>query len=371
MPAIDRAIVIHSPHSGRATHLDQALSDLKRHNVDITRIVSIADLDGLPAQGPVWKAQGLNVVIAAGGDGLIGGVITHIAESGLPLGIIPLGTSNDIARTLHIPQDIQQATEVITNGHIIGIDVGVAQPSEQAPHQANPHPGTPDQNHIAANQQSFFAHVLTVGLNVQFARLATSITTRQRFGKLTYPIAALEVARNHKALELDICVDGLALPAYEEPTTTTASKQIQPKIIAEPVRFHCKVLQATVINAPIFGGQWQISLPKANIFDHLLDVVLITDIKLESLVDAIGQLFGKLQIPQNLHSNWHIQHSIHPLLRQAELSGIQGVYHFQARGITMSSNVDPQDATLDGEIRGQTPLGASISPLPLHVIVPA
>ena len=46
------------------------------------------------------------MAISGGGDGLVGGVITHIAESGLPLGILPLGTSNDIARSLHIPQDL-------------------------------------------------------------------------------------------------------------------------------------------------------------------------------------------------------------------------------------------------------------------------
>src|SRR5690242_4660216 len=117
----DRAIVIYSPHSGKATHLELALSYLRQHNVTITDIVAIADLDALPTQGPIWKAQGVDIAIAAGGDGVVGGVITHIMGSGLALGIIPLGTANDLARTLHIPQDIQQATKTIIDGHIIGI----------------------------------------------------------------------------------------------------------------------------------------------------------------------------------------------------------------------------------------------------------
>ena len=86
-----QAILIHSPHSGRAAQLEQALSLLRQHNIAIIDVVSIADLDGLPPQGHVWQARGLNIVIAAGGDGLVGGVITHIAASDLPLGIIPLG----------------------------------------------------------------------------------------------------------------------------------------------------------------------------------------------------------------------------------------------------------------------------------------
>lgn len=371
MPLLDRAIVIHSPHAGRARYLEQTLSQLRQHNVTITDVVSIADLDGLPAQGAVWKAQGLDVVIAAGGDGLVGGVITHIAESALSLGIIPLGNANDIARTLNIPQDIQQATKTIINGHIIEIDVGVAQPAEQAPHRANRHRRRPGQARIALNQQSYFAHVLTVGLNVQFARLATNITIRQRFGRLTYPIAALQVLKNYESIELDFQVNGLALPTSKALTPETNTNQAGPIILTEPVRFRSKTLQATVINAPIFGGQWQIALPKASINDHLLDVAIITDIKLETLVDASAQLFSNLNIPIRPHSDWHAQNAIHPLLQQAELSGIQGVYHFQTQGITISSSVDPQDVTLDGEIRGQTPLRTHIAPQPLSVIVPA
>jgi len=105
--------------------------------------ISIADLDQLPAQGTTWKESGIDVAIAAGGDGLVGGVITHIAESGLPLGILPLGTSNDIARSLHIPQDLQAAAQVIAQGKEQGVDVGVAQPAEQAPPLATKHPSGP------------------------------------------------------------------------------------------------------------------------------------------------------------------------------------------------------------------------------------
>jgi diacylglycerol kinase family enzyme len=370
---MDRALVIYSPHAGRIGHLEEALSSLRQHNVTITDVVSIASLDGIPAQGAAWKAQGLNAVIAAGGDGLVGGVITHIATSGLSLGILPLGRANDIARTLHIPQNIQEATKTIIYGRTIGIDVGTAQPAKQAPHRAHRHhrhPRKPDHVQIALNQQSFFAHALTVGLNVQFARLATNITVRQRFGKLTYPIAALEVLRNYGSMELDIEVNGLALPTRGETTIETNTEQTRPLIRTEPIRFHCKTLQATAINAPIFGGQWQIALPNASVYDQLLDIVIITDIKLETLVQGITQLLGNPNIPTNPHSDWHIQHAIHPLLPQAELSGIQGVYHFQAQGIVISSNVDPQDVTLDGEIRGQTPLRTYIAPQPLPVIVP-
>src|SRR2546421_4546940 len=131
-----RVILIHSPHSGRSSKLPDALKHIEQTGLEIVNSISIADLDDLPAQGTSWKESGVDVAIAAGGDGLVGGVITHIAESGLPLGILPLGTSNDIARSLQIPQDIELAAQTIARGKEQAVDVGVARPAEQAPHLA-------------------------------------------------------------------------------------------------------------------------------------------------------------------------------------------------------------------------------------------
>ena len=105
-----RTILIHSPHSGRSEELSEAIAHLEQTGVEVVNKISIADLDNLPAQGPTWEESGIDVAIAAGGDGLVAGVTTPIAESGLPLGILPLGTSNDIARALHIPQDLHEQT---------------------------------------------------------------------------------------------------------------------------------------------------------------------------------------------------------------------------------------------------------------------
>ena len=198
MATARNAIVVHSPHSGRSAYLSDALTYAEQAGVHIIQVISIAELDGLPAQGPSWRAMGIDVAIAAGGDGLVGGVITHIAESGLPLGILPLGTSNDIARTLHLPLDLSQATQVIASGKDQEIDIAIAQPAEQAPHAANPIPGGPVLSLVSARKHGYFAHALIIGLNVEFARLATNVVTRQHYGRFTYPLAALEVLRNHK-----------------------------------------------------------------------------------------------------------------------------------------------------------------------------
>src|SRR5690349_3733614 len=127
-----RSIVIHSPHSGRSEKLSQALTYLQEVGVEVIKSISIAELDNQPPQGETWREEGFEMAIAAGGDGLVGGVITHIAESALPIGIMPLGTANDIARSLQIPQDLHQAAGIIAAGREVEVDIGVARPAEQA-----------------------------------------------------------------------------------------------------------------------------------------------------------------------------------------------------------------------------------------------
>src|SRR5437667_780304 len=207
-----RVMVIHSPHSGRSSKFPDAIKHLEQAGLEVVNSISISKLDDLPAQGTPWKESGVDVAIAAGGDGLVGGVISHIAESGLPLGILPLGTSNDIARALHIPQEIHEAAQAIAQGREQEVDIGVAQPAEQAPHLSTPSQSGPVLARVAPQKHGFFAHALTVGVNVQFARIATNVATRQRFGRMTYPYAAVETLVNHDSLDIQLEFVGLLIP---------------------------------------------------------------------------------------------------------------------------------------------------------------
>jgi diacylglycerol kinase (ATP) len=358
-----RAIVLHSPYSGKSEQLPAAITALHQSGIEIAAVTSIQELDGLPPQGTHWAEDGINVAIAAGGDGLVGGVATHIVESGLPLGILPLGTANDIARSLNIPQELQGAIGAIAHGKLTEIDIGVAQPAEQAPHLANPHAGGRSSANISARQRSFFLHALTTGLNVQFARLATNVATRERFGRLTYPFAAIEVLRNHQALEMEITFAGLAVtkPGADQPGATTV-------VLTEPVSFQCRALQATVINAPVFGGAWQLSIPGANLQDRLLDIVIIEDIDLEDLRASIANFFNQQAPPTAYPVN---RQAVPQQLREAELIGLPGIHHVRAQGVVIKTNADPQDVTLDGEVRGRTPIDTHMAEPRLQVLVPA
>jgi diacylglycerol kinase (ATP) len=62
-------------------------------------------------------------VIIGGGDGTVSGVLPAVLELRLPLGILPMGTANDFARTLDIPEDVPSACETIARGRTRAVDV--------------------------------------------------------------------------------------------------------------------------------------------------------------------------------------------------------------------------------------------------------
>lgn len=71
-------------------------------------------------------SQGAKLVIAAGGDGTVRSVASALAHSHVPLGIIPLGTGNLLARNLNIPlTSLSRATEIALTGKNTPIDLGI------------------------------------------------------------------------------------------------------------------------------------------------------------------------------------------------------------------------------------------------------
>jgi len=69
------------------------------------------------------KARGLDAVVAGGGDGTLSCAAGHLAGTKRPLGILPLGTLNHLARDAGIPARLEDAVAVIAAGHVRAIDV--------------------------------------------------------------------------------------------------------------------------------------------------------------------------------------------------------------------------------------------------------
>lgn len=108
------------------------------------------------------------VVLVGGGDGSVNEALSGLMETKSPLLLIPLGTANNLARTLQIPTDYKKALELLNQGTIQQIDVGMA-------------------NDIP------FVNVVGLGLSTQVNRLVRSEMKRW-FGVFAFVFTAFKVA---------------------------------------------------------------------------------------------------------------------------------------------------------------------------------
>jgi len=85
---------------------------------------SLADTGERLARSAV--ASGVDVVLASGGDGTITACAAGVADTGIPLGVLPCGTGNLLARNLGLPLDLEGALAVALTGRDKPLDVGMA-----------------------------------------------------------------------------------------------------------------------------------------------------------------------------------------------------------------------------------------------------
>jgi diacylglycerol kinase (ATP) len=211
----------------------------------------------------------------------------------------------------------------------------------------------------------YFAHALIVGVNVQFARIATNVATRERFGRMTYPYAALKTAAARDALDVQLEFEGLTIPqASGSPQGAASPTPATPEILST---LRCRALQVAVINTPIFGGEREFAIAGSRFEDRLLDIVVFEQMDMGTLGQNIARSFApKKQAVPPLAPGEKRTSTHHP----AELSGIPGMHHVQARGLTITTSADPREVTFDGEVRGQTPIYVHVADKQLRVRVP-
>jgi diacylglycerol kinase (ATP) len=68
--------------------------------------------------------DGYRIVIACGGDGTVGETAESLIGSKVTLGILPLGSANNVARMMHVPFDLEEAAKLLRLGEIRNVDVG-------------------------------------------------------------------------------------------------------------------------------------------------------------------------------------------------------------------------------------------------------
>lgn len=127
------------------------------------------------------SARRVERILIGGGDGTLNAALPAVLDAGLPLGVLPLGTANDFARSLGIV-DLSAALDVVLGDHTREIDVGVV----------NGH---------------HFLNAVAIGLGPRINR-ALDAESKARLGVLSYLVNALRNARSYRGTRTVIECDG-------------------------------------------------------------------------------------------------------------------------------------------------------------------
>lgn len=186
------AAILINPTSGKgrsAKNAPLAVQRLRDRGVQVTELTSDS------AQGSLTLAQqavadGIDTLIACGGDGTVHCALQAVAGTDVTLGIIPLGTGDDIARTLDLPRnDVQAAADVIADGRTRQVDYAVVRSSDGV-------------------KKAFLA-VMSAGFDSEVTERANTMTWPT--GTSRYLIATLAELRVFQPAPFEITVDGQTL----------------------------------------------------------------------------------------------------------------------------------------------------------------
>jgi YegS/Rv2252/BmrU family lipid kinase len=226
-PTFDRAALVVNTASRRGAEAYEQVRDrLLALGVPLTDCYPVTDASRLAEVVAHLVGDGHELVVVGGGDGTISSVVGSLSGSGTVLGVLPLGTANDLARTLEIPADLDAACATIAAGRVVDIDVGRV-------------------------GSTAFLNVASIGLSVEVTR-SLSPTLKRRLGPVAYPVAAVPAYLRHRPFRAE-----LHFPAGDH----------EPVVVDH-------LLQLAVGNGRFYGGGNAVS-PDAGIDDHSLDVYAI------------------------------------------------------------------------------------------------
>jgi len=118
------------------------------------------------------------LVILGGGDGTISEAVDYLVDQPVEVGIIPLGTTNNFARSLNIPLDIEGAVGAIVKRKAKPVDLGNV-------------------------NGDYFTNVAGIGLSALIASNVTN-TAKKRYGRLAYAITGFKQLLRHQSFTVTL-----------------------------------------------------------------------------------------------------------------------------------------------------------------------
>ena len=188
--------------------------------------------------------EGFSMVIAGGGDGTVGATAKGLVGTKCPLGILPMGTYNNFARALGLPQELRAACRVLAQGRERRVDVGVA------------------------NDEHYFFEAAGIGIDAELFPLGEEIKCGnwRRLWQAAQLAYRAEPSRIHFELNLPLA------EAYHESSGAGKSPlQAKPFATAQHRGLDFSAFLLIVANARYYGSGFTVA-PDAVLDDGLLNI---------------------------------------------------------------------------------------------------
>ncbi|TCJ93695.1 diacylglycerol kinase family protein [Nocardia alba] len=311
--SVRRVVVVTNPHSGSGRGDDVAetvLGELLARGVEVVEVRAPSADESVARVRTLVAGEGRpDAVVCVGGDGLMNVLLAALAHSGVPLGLVPAGTGNDLAREFGIPtDDPRAAVEIVLGGRARTIDLGRIESPDAAP--------------------TWFATVVGTGFDAR----VTLRANRMRYprGPLRYTAAAVVELMRGYTLPFRIELSGLAPGALDNPPDSHVV------ILTDAV-------MAPIGNTRTYGGGMLVC-PEARADDGYLDITVVGAVSRVEMARLLPALSAGKRID-------------HPATKR-----------YRARRITVAA--EGGYATADGEPAGMLPVTVQSMPGALSVLVP-
>lgn len=210
---------------------EAARQALTEQGVTLTDVYALQEPGHVPEIARKQIERGIPLVIVGGGDGTLSAVTRYFIGSNSVMGVLPMGTGNQFARDLGIPENMEEACRVVSEGVETAVDVGTV-------------------------EKDYFLTVTTVGLTSQVV-VALTHDLKRTYGRFAYAFAMVRALRS--------------------------AKPFRARLITDEGEQTVETIQLVVGNGRYHAGPFPLS-PQATITDSVLDVYALTDMAPRSLI---------------------------------------------------------------------------------------
>jgi diacylglycerol kinase (ATP) len=309
-----RAVLIINPVSGDGEPNEEKVSAIQKWLKPAPFVAQVCYTTKERGAGAVARdavAAGVEVVLVGGGDGTVSEVACELVHKQGTLGILPIGTFNNIARSIGVPADLRDATNVIATGHVTKIDVGLA------------------------NNSHYFFEAAGAGLDATLFPVGEEI----KGGRWTRIVRAVRLALQYKPQSFRISFDRPLCEVLPVPN----QKGMSAGALAGNI-IHRKALLVVAANGPYYGGGFTVAAG-ARMRDGRLTL-------------SIYRRFSKLELLRHFHSISQGRHLYSPKIESLSAEEIE----------VASPNAIA--VHIDGRPLGETPMKLRALPAALRVFAP-